>query len=198
MIYYDAVTLTYDGAPVLEDFSLHIAPGTHIAFMGPSGCGKSSTLNLAAGLLPPFCGTVRVKAERLSYAFQEPRLLPWLTAEENVNAVLSDKMETMPKALEWLAAVGLADAAEKRSAELSGGMRQRVNLARALAYDGDALLLDEPLEGLDKPLQAEMLSLLRRCTEGKTLLLAPHAQAQARALGCQILYYQDKTFISKE
>ncbi|MCD7749443.1 MAG: ABC transporter ATP-binding protein [Oscillospiraceae bacterium] len=198
MIYYDSVTLTYDGAPVLEDFSLHIAPGAHIALMGRSGCGKSSALNLAAGLLTPSAGSVRVEAKRLAYVFQEPRLLPWLTAAENMNAVLSDKPETMPRALEWLAAVGLADAAGKYPAELSGGMRQRVNLARALAYDGDALLLDEPLEGLDKPLQAEMLSLLRRCTEGKTLLLATHDHAQAQALDCRILKYQDKAFVSEE
>ncbi|MCD8322522.1 MAG: ATP-binding cassette domain-containing protein [Oscillospiraceae bacterium] len=198
MIYYDSVTLTYDGAPVLEDFSLHIAPGAHIALMGRSGCGKSSALNLAAGLLTPSVGAVRVEAKRLAYVFQEPRLLPWLTAAENINAVLSDKLDTMPKALEWLAAVGLADAAGKYPAELSGGMRQRVNLARALACDGDALLLDEPLEGLDKPLQAEMLSLLRRCTEGKTLLLATHDPAQAQALDCRILKYQDKTFVSEE
>ncbi|MCC8357777.1 MAG: ABC transporter ATP-binding protein [Oscillospiraceae bacterium] len=198
MIYYDSVTLTYGGEPVLEDFSLHIAPGAHIALMGRSGCGKSSALNLAAGLLTPSAGSVRVEAKRLAYVFQEPRLLPWLTAAENMNAVLSDKPETMPRALEWLAAVGLADAAGRYPAELSGGMRQRVNLARALAYDGDALLLDEPLEGLDKPLQAEMLSLLRRCTEGKTLLLATHDPAQAQALGCRILKYQDKAFVSEE
>ncbi|MCD7844613.1 MAG: ATP-binding cassette domain-containing protein [Oscillospiraceae bacterium] len=198
MIFYDAVTLAYDGTPVLEGFTLHIAPGAHIALMGPSGCGKSSALNLAAGLLAPSSGAVRVEAKRLAYVFQEPRLLPWLTAAENVNAVLSDRPETMPKALEWLAAAGLEGAAEKRPAELSGGMRQRVNLARALAYDGDALLLDEPLEGLDKPLQEEMLSLLRRCTEGKTLLLATHDPAQAQALDCRILKYQDKAFVSEE
>ncbi|MCD8116884.1 MAG: ABC transporter ATP-binding protein [Oscillospiraceae bacterium] len=197
MIAYDDVSLTYDDAPVLEGFSLHIEAGAHVALMGPSGCGKSSALDLAAGLLEPTSGTVQVGAKRLAYAFQEPRLLPWLTAAENINAVLSDGLETMPQALEWLAAVGLSDAAEKRPDELSGGMRQRVNLARALAYDGDVLLLDEPLEGLDKPLREEMLALLSRCAEGKTLLLATHDPAQARALECRVLRYQSKAFAAE-
>ena len=145
--------------------------------------------------MKPAAGECYVNSKRLAYAFQEPRLLPWLTAAQNVNAVLSDTGATMPQALEWLGLVGLSDAAHKLPGELSGGMRQRVNLARALAYDGNLLLLDEPTRGLDGELREEIWALLKRRTQGKTLLLATHDPREAEVLADRVYTYQDKTFI---
>ena len=194
MIYFENVGLSYGESSVLEDLTLYVSPGEHIALMGPSGCGKSSLLNIAAGLLPPGTGRVRINTRRIAYVFQEPRLLPWLTAAQNVNAVLSDKPATMPQAMQWLEAVGLADAADKLPRELSGGMQQRVNLARALAFNGELLLLDEPSHGLDEDLQESIWSLLKRHTQGKTLLLVTHDRQEATQLADRVLTYQNKTF----
>ena len=97
------LTVTYDGRAVLREVDLTVPDGAHIALMGPSGCGKTTLLRVLAGLQAPDSGTVRVEPGRMSCVFQEPRLLPWRTAAENVNAVLSDRAQTMPQALAWLA-----------------------------------------------------------------------------------------------
>ena len=197
MIFFDDVSFSYGGGepPVLERLSLRIPAGEHAALMGPSGCGKSSLLKLAAGLLTPTEGAVRVNAERLAFVFQEPRLLPGRTALQNVNAVLGDGRATLPEAAHWLDRVGLAEAADKYPAELSGGMAQRVNIARALACGSPLLLLDEPFQGVDEERKADILALLREYAADRTLLLATHDRAEAEALCSRILTYTEKRFI---
>ena len=196
MIRFDAVTVAYAGEPVLQDVAIRIPPKAHAALMGPSGCGKTSLLRLAAGLITPAAGSVTVNGS-LAYVFQEDRLLPWLTAAQNVNAVLSDKAATMPKALRWLKAVGLEAAADKYPEELSGGMRQRVMLARALAFEADILLLDEPAKGLDEALREDIWSLLKAYARDKTVLLATHDPLEAEALADTVYQYRDGRFIKK-
>lgn len=193
MIELKDVSVAFQGHSVLEHCSLLVPDGGHTAVMGPSGSGKTTLLRLIAGQLAPDQGSVTVSHGRISYMYQEPRLLPWLTAEENVNLVLSDKPETMDTARQWLAAVGLADAMKKRPAELSGGMRQRVSLARALAYDGDLFLLDEPLSSLDEAMAAELLDLLKQYTQGKSMIFVTHSPEQAKVLGGEIYRMHDKT-----
>ena len=194
MIHFDNVTLAYGDKAVLTGLDLHVPPGAHVALTGPSGCGKTTVLSLAAGLLRPTAGTVRVAARRTAYAFQEHRLLPWRTAAENVNLVLGDSQATMPRALEWLDLVGMADAAERRPHALSGGMRQRVNLARALACEGDLLLLDEPLKELDPSRRDSILSLLQSRSAGRTLLLATHDREETGSLADQTYAYHNGRF----
>lgn len=194
MIKLDNITIAYGSEPVLQNLTLHIPQNAHIALMGPSGCGKTSVLNLAAGLLAPAAGTVSIAADRIAFVFQEPRLLPTRTALQNVNAVLSDKKATLPEAAKWLEAVGLSDAADKYPAELSGGMAQRVSIARALACDAELLLLDEPFRGLDETRKAELISLIAEHTKDKTLLLATHDRAEADALCGAVLTFQNGTF----
>ncbi|MCI6647616.1 MAG: ABC transporter ATP-binding protein [Oscillospiraceae bacterium] len=193
MIELKDVSAAFQGHSVLEHCSLLVPDGGHTAVMGPSGSGKTTLLRLIAGQLAPDQGSVTVSHGRISYMYQEPRLLPWLTAEENVNLVLSDKPETMGTARQWLAAVGLADAMKKHPAELSGGMRQRVSLARALAYDGDLFLLDEPLSSLDEAMAAELLDLLKQYTQGKSMIFVTHSPEQAKVLGGEIYRMHDKT-----
>ena len=195
MIAFEHVALAYGARTILRDVTLAVAPGEHAALMGPSGCGKPSLLRMAAGLASPTAGHVTVNAQRLAYAFQEPRLMPWRTAAENVNAVLSDGPETMDQALRWLEAVGLSEAAGRFPSELSGGMRQRVDLARAMAYGGDLLLLDEPTKELDPALRESVLALLAEHGRGRTLFMATHSMKEAQALADRVYVFQDGTFL---
>lgn len=193
MIDIKNLSLGYGGERVIESFSLRVEKGEHIALMGPSGCGKTSLLNALAGLLKPQEGSVSVGGS-ISCVFQEPRLLPWLSALENVNVVLSDSPATLPEARKWLEAVGLGAAADKRPGELSGGMQQRLSIARALAYGGDILLLDEPLKGMDADTEASVAELIRSFAESRTLLLITHDEAEARAFADRIYVYRNKCF----
>ena len=186
MIALENVLVTYGGAAVLRDCSLTLAAGERAALTGPSGCGKTTLLRLCAGLRVPEAGRVRVDGP-VAMVFQEPRLFPWLTAERNLALVTPE-----PEA--WLARAGLAEAAKKYPAELSGGMRQRLNLCRALAYGGAALLLDEPFQGLDPPLRRSLTELVREHAAGKTLLLVSH-DAGDLALADTVYCYRDGGFV---
>ncbi len=187
------VSLRFGQETVLEHCNFQLQAGEHVALMGPSGSGKSSFLKVISGLYPPTSGTVHLHAERISYLFQEPRLLPWLTAEENVNLVLSDRKDTLELARHWLYEVGLSQSLKKYPAQLSGGMRQRVALARALAYDGQLLLLDEPLSALDQELAEDLITLLIQHTKQKGVIFVTHAPEQAKKAADQIYLLQNKT-----
>lgn len=148
------VTAGYAEKTVLRAVSLALPETGALAVTGPSGCGKTTLLYVLSGLLAPWSGTVEgTKDLRVSMAFQEDRLLPWCTALENVCAALPGGMKEKDAALAWLSRLELEEAANRYPAALSGGMRRRVALARALAYGGDLLLLDEPFNGLDEALR---------------------------------------------
>lgn len=195
MIRFQALSITYEKT-VIKEVTLHVPPAGHIAFMGPSGSGKTSLLHAVAGLHTPSGGSVHVSSSRIAYVFQEPRLLPWLTTLENTALVLTGPDAT-DQALAWLNAVGLLDAANKYPHELSGGMQQRANLARALAYNGDILLLDEPTASLDTALREDILSLIHDHTRDKTLLLATHSESEANSLAEHIYCIEDGVLITK-
>jgi len=192
MIRLDNITLAYGEQTVLRECSLHVAEGERKALMGPSGCGKTSLLHIVAGLTDGAFGA-EVNG-RVSYVFQESALFPWLTAEENINVVLADSRATMPQALAWLDAVGLAHCAGKYPHQLSGGEQQRVAIARALAYGGEILLLDEPFKGLDEDTRWRIAALINEVWQGKTLLLATHDGQEAALLECTVLTYRDGKF----
>jgi len=194
MIQLKDLCLSFGGQQVLQNCSLQVSQGRHIALMGPSGCGKTSLINIIAGLLQPDSGNVQVNG-RVSYVFQEPALFPWLNALENVNVVLADRPDTLSDASRWLEQAGLTDCLHKYPAQLSGGQKQRVAICRALAFGGDVLLLDEPLKGLDPQTRDAVAALIRQETRDKTLLLVTHDVQEARAL-CQEIYgYQNGTFL---
>ncbi len=182
------VSLSFGEKQVLHDLTLSLKPGESRVIMGSSGIGKTSLLRLCAGLLKPDSGHIQCHAARISMQFQEPRLLPWLTAAENVNTVLSDKRDTLPEAMEFLSMVGLSEAAELYPSELSGGMAQRVALARALAFRGELYLLDEPFRGLDEALRDDMISLVIEKTKDAGLLLVTHDPEVARRFDPHPLY----------
>lgn len=177
---FDQVTFRYgpsdlsDSVTVLDRLSLSIPEHAVTVIMGPSGCGKTTALRLLAGILHPTLGNVRRETERISYLQQEAPLLPWRTAAENVNLVLSDTQKTLVDAVRWLEKVELGQVATLYPDELSGGMAQRVALARTLAADADLLLLDEPCRGMDRALHERMLALIACHCVGKTTILVSH------------------------
>lgn len=172
-----AVRFQRDGAThtVFESLSLTFEPGLTTVLSGPSGCGKTTVLRLLAGLISPDSGNVTRETEvAVATLFQDLALFPWLTAEQNVNLVLSDSPATLPAARAMLDAVGLSENYDSYPADLSGGMCQRVALARALVRDADLLLLDEPFRGLDPALHLQMLSLVKAKRAGKTTVIVSH------------------------
>ena len=182
MVELQDVSVAFDGKTVFEHVSARFPSGVHAAIMGPSGVGKTTLLRVIAKLLPPTAGRVRVHTPRRAVLFQEPRLLPWLTALENVNTVLSDTSRTLPEAMDWLSRVRLGAAAGKYPSELSGGMQTRVALARALAYGGNLVLLDEPFRGLDEATRDGVIDLCREVLREKTTILVTHDRTEAEAL----------------
>ena len=179
------VSLSFGALEVLRGASLTLGQGERIAITGPSGCGKTSLLHVIAGLLHPDSGLVRNRAARTGCVFQEPRLLPWLSAEENVSIVMPHGTQGQD-ALMLLKELGLSDSAEKHPCELSGGMQQRAALARALAYAPDLLLLDEPFRALDAASKALAIDAVNERADCAVILVT-HSPEEADALGCRII-----------
>ncbi len=197
MLEFVNVSAAYDEKTILRNVSFRLERGEHAAFMGPSGCGKTTLLYLAAGLKAPYNGRILRDTEKLAAVFQEPRLFPWMNALENVSIVLGKDRDAQEKAIGALTRARLGAEQQKFPSELSGGMQQRVSLARALASDGDLLLLDEPIKGLDETLREDMTEWIKEASRGKTMLLITHDPKDAAAL-CDSLYeFRDLNFFRK-
>lgn len=190
----DGVSKRFGAGPVvLDDITLDVAAGEFVCLLGASGCGKSTLLNLVAGLDRPTAGRIETPAEGSAVMFQESALMPWLTARRNVELALRlrgvSRARRRDEALALLDTVNLADAADKRPHELSGGMRQRVALARALAQDRPVLLMDEPFAALDaitRDLLHEELERVWRAS-GRTIVFVTHNVREAVRLGERIV-----------
>ncbi len=191
-----------DGRAVeaLDEASFDIRRGEFLALIGASGCGKSTLLNLIGGLMPASGGEVRYDGRpvrdvntRMGYITQHDTLLPWRTVEGNVKVALELKglpaAEQLQRAHAMIRRVGLTDFERHYPHELSGGMRKRVGLARALVYDPEALLMDEPFGPLDAQLRVVMQGELLRIWEEsrKTIVLVTHDLDEALALSDRIV-----------
>lgn len=176
----------------LEDVSLEVREGEFVCVLGPSGCGKSTLLRIAAGLEKPSLGTVETPS-RPSVVFQEHGVFPWLTVAENIAYPL--RLRRMPRAqrnarvAELLELVGLTEFASYYPSQISGGMRQRTSVARALADDGSVLLMDEPFGALDEQtrvvLQQELLRIWEQTS--KAVLFITHSVDEALTLADRVV-----------
>ena len=146
MLSIDNISFSYGENPVLENFSLSVGDGERICLFGKSGCGKTTLLRIILGLEKAQKGSVTAGRDiKYSAVFQEDRLLPFKTVLQNITLIGADEQT----ALSHLAAMGIRDCADKYPSELSGGMRRRAAIARALSAEYDCLVLDEPFSGLD-------------------------------------------------
>ena len=192
----EALSLVYQarrGAiTALDGLELAIARGEFLSIIGPSGCGKSSLLKVAAGLLPPSAGAVSLSGSAIlgprrdvGVVFQRPTLLPWKTVLQNVlvpaETLRLDKAAARRRALELLRLVGLGDFGDDYPGELSGGMQQRVGLARSLIHDPAVLLMDEPFAALDALTREHMMIELQDIWRGtgKSVLFITHSIPEA-------------------
>src|SRR6201986_4697035 len=185
----------------LSDVSLEIKPGRFVVLVGPSGCGKSTLLMMLAGLRQPTSGNILISGapiegpdpNRVGVVFQEASLFPWLTAEENVEFPLAlrgvAKGERRGKAEEMLKLVGLEGFGKRHPHELSGGMKQRVSIARGLVQDPPVLLMDEPFAALDEQTRMTMGHELLRIwsTTRKTVVFITHSLTEAVYLADEVL-----------
>jgi NitT/TauT family transport system ATP-binding protein len=183
----------HDRPPVLDRIDLEVRPGEFVCLLGASGCGKSTLLSLIAGLTVPTSGSIEVSVRRPALMFQEPALLPWLTAAGNVELALKargvGRRERAADAERLLTLVNLGGQGRKRVHELSGGMRQRVALARALAQDSRLLLMDEPFAALDAitrdALHEELIRLWSH--QQLSIVFVTHNVREAVRLGQRVL-----------
>jgi NitT/TauT family transport system ATP-binding protein len=197
-----AVTKVYDsGVMALGPLDLDVSKGEFVSLLGPSGCGKSTALRLIAGLNAPTSGTVGVSSHTgplrlrhgVGFVFQEPTLMPWASVRENVGLPLklaqAPATEANARVAEALTQVGLGEFAEAYPRELSGGMKMRVSLARALVTDPDILLMDEPFAALDEitrfRLNNDLLSLWRNLR--KTIIFVTHSVFESVYLSQRVI-----------
>lgn len=184
------VTRTYPGAVVaLQSLSLDVEVGSFLALIGPSGCGKSTLLRMLAGLDAPTSGSITgIDRNRISFVFQDAHLLPWRSVLKNVELPLElaglPRAERRRIAADTLARVDLQDVLHRYPADLSGGMRMRVSLARALVTRPQVLLLDEPFAALDEISRQRLDEMLRGLwtTTGMTVIFVTHSIAEATFL----------------
>lgn len=203
----ERITCTFaargDGAArytALRDTTLRVAPGEFVSVVGPTGCGKSTLLNVAAGLLDPSAGDVRVFGEplagvnrRAGYLFQTEALMPWRNALDNVTAGLEfrgvPRDDAVAQANEWLRRVGLGGFGDRYPHQLSGGMRKRVSLAQTLILNPQILLMDEPFSALDvqtrQLMENELLELWSQ--DRKSVVFITHDLEEAIALADRVV-----------
>jgi NitT/TauT family transport system ATP-binding protein len=191
--------------PVIEALNLGIRPGEFVCLLGPNGCGKTTFLRILAGLEQPDTGEILIDGEsvdltvsshhRIGVVFQEPRLLPWRTAMSNIVLCLAalgvHGKEARERAQHYLSLVGLRGFENYYPNRLSGGMQQRVSIARALAVEPDVLLMDEPFSALDPEsrqiLQDEVVKVWR--ATGKTIIFVTHSLEEATYIGTRIVLF---------
>ena len=197
----DSINVIYQESLIaLQNVSLDIPAAKLTAILGPSGCGKTTLLKVIAGLIKPTSGTVKVRGKKIegpgpdrALVFQDFALLPWATVLQNVGFGLRargiPKKEREETSLHYIKEVGLLGFEDKYPHQLSGGMRQRTGLARALTINSDILLMDEPFSAVDeqmrRKLQEDLLNLLK--VENKTVIFVTHSIEEAVYLADQVV-----------
>lgn len=178
------ISFSYGEKQVFKDFSLSISQGDRVCLFGESGCGKTTLLRLILGLERPQKGSINKKdGLRFSAVFQENRLLPFDTVYDNITLIGADKST----AEHQLNALGLEGIGDKYPSELSGGMKRRAAIARALSADYDVLILDEPFAGLDSENIISAAKHINETTKDKTIILVTHSEEEAKLLDAEFV-----------
>lgn len=190
----------YGDQDIFSDFNLIFEKNKITGILGPSGAGKTTLLNLCCGLEKPDNGTIQgINPAAISYIFQEPRLLPWRTVKENLRFVFKEKSIKKSGSHEKdidgiLELVGLDKVGNFYPQELSGGMRQRVSIARAFLYPSELLIMDEPFSSLDCTLKNRLIEDFLSIWEqdNRTVIFVSHNEDEIRRLAHEILTFSDK------
>lgn len=189
MITVKKLTKSYGKNLLFRDLSFEIGEGEKVALSAPSGVGKTTLLRILCGLEKADGGRIQgLSPSDVTYLFQEPRLFPHLTALENVLCICPDPETARPEAEELLEKLGLSEALSQYPDELSGGMKQRVALARTLISDRPVVFLDEPFTALDAELKESVRSLVRELCRNKTLILVSHDPEDRESLTHRSIY----------
>ena len=177
---------SYHGQVVFSDLSLALSPGNAYCLMAPSGTGKTTLFRILMGLETPDSGTIDgLKNLKISAVFQEDRLLDFMTPADNIR--LPEPKLERAVILREMAAMGLTGCENQPVRELSGGMRRRVAILRALLCGADVIALDEPFKGLDEATRARVIDETKRLCRGKTVLMVTHEAAEAERMGAKIV-----------
>lgn len=182
LIEFRNIVKSFDGQVILKGVNLDIYEKEFVTLLGPSGCGKTTLLRILAGLEKSDSGTVTGVPEKISFMFQEDRLLEWYSAFENVKLV-SDETA----AEKYLDAVELANDKNTAVSQLSGGMKRRVALARALAYSSQLVILDEPFKGMDIELKQNMMELVKKESTSRAFIVVAHEPQEAEFLADRLI-----------
>lgn len=183
------IDFSYGDKLVLKDFSLSLPQKGAVCLFGVSGLGKTTVLRLIAGLEKPKNGSLEgFENKRITFIFQEDRLLPWRTAKENVALALGNTSEAKEKALAVLSSLGLENDADRYPDEMSGGMCRRVAAARALAPESDVILADEPFTGLDEENRRVLAAALREKAKNELVVVVTHIEDEASLLNAESVY----------